>query len=53
MFRHTFTVRDRDLDVDLPASTAARLTVELSPGRYEGICDTSGHEQMTAALVVE
>ena len=52
LFRHTFTVPDSDLDVDLPASTAARAVVDLPPGSYAVICDIPGHEHMTSILEV-
>ncbi len=52
LFRHTFTVPDSDLDVELPASTAARAVVDLPPGSYDVICDIPGHEHMTAILEV-
>jgi plastocyanin len=53
VFRHTFAVSDTDLDVDLPATTAVRVSVELPPGSYEVICDLAGHEHMTAVLMVD
>ncbi len=53
VFRHTFTVPDTDLDVDLPATTAVRAAVDLPPGSYDVICDIAGHEHMTAVLVVD
>jgi plastocyanin len=52
LFRHTFTVSGTALDVDLPATTAARATVELPFGSYDVICDIPGHEHMTALLEV-
>lgn len=52
LFRHTFTVPDSALDVDLPPSTAARAGVDLPPGSYAVICDIPGHEHMTAVLEV-
>jgi plastocyanin len=52
LFRHTFTVPDSDLDVDLPATTAARTVVNLPPGSYAVICDIPGHEHMTSILEV-
>ena len=52
LFRHTFTVPDADLDVELPASTAARTVVDLPPGSYAVICDIPGHEHMTSILEV-
>ena len=52
-FRHTYTVADTSLDVELPATTAVRFTVDLAPGTYDVICDIPGHEFMTAQLIVE
>ncbi len=52
VFRHTFTVPDTPLDVDLPAGIAARATVDLPPGSYDVICDIPGHEHMTSILEV-
>jgi plastocyanin len=52
LFRHTFTAPATELDVDLPASTAARATVDLPAGSYDVICDVAGHEHMTAHLEV-
>ena len=52
VFRHTFTVPDTALDVDLPATATARATVDLPPGSYPVICDIPGHEHMTSILEV-
>jgi plastocyanin len=52
-FRHTYTVPGTSLDVELPATTAVRFTVDLAPGTYDVICDIPGHEFMSAQLIVE
>ena len=52
-FRHTYTVPGTSLDVELPATTAVRFTVDLAPGTYEVICDIPGHEFMATQLIVE
>lgn len=52
-FRHTYTAPGTSLDVELPATTAVRFTVDLAPGTYEVICDIAGHEFMAAELIVE
>jgi len=52
-FRHTYTVADTSLNVELPATTAVRFTVDLAPGTYDVICDIPGHEFMSAQLIVE
>ena len=53
VFRHTFTVVDTSIDVELPASVGVRVPIELSAGVYAAICDIPGHEHMTATLEVE
>jgi hypothetical protein len=50
--RHTFTVPDIDLDIDLPAGTAARADINLPTGTNTVICDIPGHELMTSQLTV-
>lgn len=52
--RHTFTVPELDIDLEIPAFTAQRIDVgAVVPGEYEIICTVPGHELMTATLVVE
>ncbi len=52
--RHTFTVPELGLDLEIPAFTAQRIDIEgVAPGEYEIICSVPGHELMTAILVVE
>ena len=51
-FRHTFTVEDAGLSVELPAWQSARIPVDLEPGTYRLVCAVPGHETMTAELVV-
>lgn len=50
--RHTFTVEDTDLDVEMPAGRGVLVHVDLSPGTYAFICDVRGHETMTGTLTV-
>lgn len=52
-FRHTFTIEQRGVDVELPASTDRRVVLELPVGRYPFICTVFGHEQMEGVLTVE
>ncbi len=52
MFRHTFTVEETDIDVQLPAFGSVRIPIDLTPGTYRLICDVPGHESMTGELVV-
>ncbi len=52
-FRHTFTIEELGIDVELPASTARRVVVpDLAPGTYTFVCAVTGHEKMTGELVV-
>jgi len=52
--RHTFTVPELDIDLEIPAFTAQRLDLQSAvPGEYQVICTVPGHELMTATLVVE
>lgn len=53
VFRHTFTVVDTAIDVELPASVGVRVPIDLPAGVYDVICDIPGHEHMTATLEVE
>ncbi len=53
LFRHTFTVVDTDIDVELPAAVGVRVPIDLPAGAYDVICDIPGHEHMTAILEVE
>jgi uncharacterized cupredoxin-like copper-binding protein len=52
LFRHTFTVQDAGLDVELPAAQGVRIPLELGPGSYEVTCAVPGHEFMSATLEV-
>jgi hypothetical protein len=53
IFRHSFTVEDTDIDVELPALQAVRVPIDLVAGTYTVICDVPGHEEMTGVLIVE
>lgn len=50
--RHTFTVRDLGIDVELPANTARRIALDGAPGTYRLVCAVPGHEAMTATVVL-
>lgn len=51
--RHTFTVPELDIDLEIPALKTRRIDVEAAPGTYQIVCDVPGHEDMTATLTVE
>jgi uncharacterized cupredoxin-like copper-binding protein len=53
IFRHSFTVEETDIDVELPALQAVRVPIDLAAGTYTVICDVPGHEEMTGVLIVE
>jgi hypothetical protein len=53
LFRHTFTVVDTDIDVELPAAQGTRVGIDLAPGNYDVICAVPGHEFMAATLEVQ
>ena len=50
--RHTFTIDELDVDQELPANTARRVTFEAPPGTYEYYCAVPGHEDMKGTLTV-
>lgn len=51
--RHTFTVPDLGIDLDVPALKSRRLDLQAPmPGTYQLICEVPGHESMTGTLVV-
>lgn len=51
--RHTFTVEELGVDLEIPALRARRVDFEAPPGSYELICTVPGHEAMTGTLIVE
>lgn len=50
--RHTFTIPELGIDVEVPALKARRVDIEATPGSYQIICDVPGHESMTGTLIV-
>lgn len=51
--RHTFTVPQIGVDVEVPALRARRIEIDAAPGTYEIICKVPGHEAMTGTLTIE
>jgi hypothetical protein len=51
-FHHTLLVEGTDVREVLPASTAVRVPLELSPGTYRYFCDVPGHDAMSGTLAV-
>ena len=50
--RHTFTVEQLDIDVELPAGTDRRVEFTAAAGTYAFHCSVPGHESMTGTIVV-
>jgi plastocyanin len=50
--RHTFTIPDLDIDVEIPALKARRFDIDAAPGTYLIICTVPGHESMTGTLTI-
>jgi hypothetical protein len=50
--RHTFTIPELGIDVEVPALKARRVDIDAAPGSYQIICDVPGHESMTGTLIV-
>lgn len=51
--RHTFTIEELGVDLEVPALRARRVDFDAQPGSYEIICTVPGHETMTGTLIVE
>lgn len=51
--RHTFTIDELGVDLEIPALKARRIDLAAAPGTYEFVCTVPGHEGMTGTLVVE
>lgn len=49
---HTFTIDELDVNLNIPASSAARVTFEAEPGTYEFYC-APHKEDMEGTLTVE
>ncbi|MGI9584132.1 MAG: cupredoxin domain-containing protein [Acidimicrobiia bacterium] len=51
--RHTFTIAELDVDLEVPALKSARTDFTAAPGEYTYICTVPGHESMTGRLTVD
>jgi plastocyanin len=51
--RHTFTIPQLGIDVEVPALKARRVDLDAPPGEYQIICTVPGHESMTGTLTIE
>lgn len=50
--RHTFTVRELGVDVEVAGLKSQRIEFEATSGEYVIFCTVVGHEQMSTALLV-
>lgn len=50
--RHTFTIPQLGIDVEVPALKARRIDIDAAPGEYQIICTVPGHEAMTGTLTI-
>lgn len=51
--RHTFTIEGLGFEIEVPALSAQRASLNLDPGQYVVFCDVPGHENMKIDLTVE
>ncbi|MDH3247868.1 MAG: cupredoxin domain-containing protein [Acidimicrobiia bacterium] len=51
--RHTFTITELGIDVEVPALRSRRIDIDAAPGTYQIVCEVPGHESMTGTLFVE
>lgn len=51
--RHSFSVTELGVDLNVPALKAQRVEFDADPGEYVVFCNVPGHETMTATLIVE
>ena len=51
--RHTFTITELGIDVEIPALRSKRIDIDAAVGEYQIVCDVPGHESMTGTLIVE
>ncbi len=50
--RHTVTIPQLGIDVEVPALKARRIDIDAAAGEYQIICTVPGHETMTAILTI-
>ncbi len=50
--RHTFTIEELGIDVEIPGLKARRVPIDAPPGTYEVICTVPGHQNMLATLTI-
>ncbi|MDJ0665592.1 MAG: cupredoxin domain-containing protein [Acidimicrobiia bacterium] len=50
--RHTFTIPELGIDVEVPGLKSSRVDIDAAPGTYQIICDVPGHQNMTGTLTI-
>ncbi len=50
--RHTFTIDELDVNLELPAGKGARTSFTADPGEYAFYCAVPGHESMKGTLTL-
>ena len=50
--RHTFTIPELGIDVEVPGLKSSRVDIDASPGTYQIICEVPGHQNMTGTLTI-
>lgn len=50
--RHTFTIPELNVDLEIPAQKARRVDVAGPAGTYQVVCTVPGHESMIATLEI-
>jgi plastocyanin len=50
--RHTFTIPQLGIDVEVPGLKSHRIDIDAAPGEYQIICTVPGHEAMTGTLTI-
>jgi hypothetical protein len=50
--RHTFTIPELGIDVEVPGLKARRIDIDAPEGTYQIICTVPGHDNMTGTLTI-
>jgi plastocyanin len=51
-FRHTFSIDELDVDLEVPGGKATRVEFTADPDTYEFYCAVRGHDDMKGELVI-
>lgn len=50
--RHTFTIEELGVDLDIPALKSRRIDIDAPAGTYTFLCTVPGHENMKGTLTI-